>query len=98
MSKPKGRFLFTWNEKKHPEVVEFFDQIEEGFYSHYIREAIAFYVKHHRNDKQPPATSNVEVQEAVKPIKENSDHKDDEVHQKVENKSDLIDFDPDMLN
>lgn len=46
MGKPKERLLLTWNEQKHPEVVEFFNSIEQGLYSHYVREAIKFYMKH----------------------------------------------------
>lgn len=46
MRKPKERLLLTWNEQKHPEVVEFFNSIEQGLYSHYVREAIKFYMKH----------------------------------------------------
>lgn len=46
MSKPKGRLLLTWNEKKHPEIVQFFDSIEQGLYSHHVREAIKFYMKY----------------------------------------------------
>lgn len=97
MAKPKGRFLFTWNEKKHPEVVEFFDQIEEGFYSHYIREAIAFYVKHNLKSETPPATSNVEVQEGST-IKKNV-VKENENSQQQESNSDYDGFfNPDMLS
>lgn len=76
-----GRLLLTWNTKKHPEVVEFFDNIEEGFYSHSVREAIKFYMKHHNEHDNSPVTSNrgsqgnekeidvSEVQEANKPRK-----------------------------
>lgn len=43
--KPNGRYLITWNKKKHPEIEAFFDSIEEGMYAHYIRKAIKFYME-----------------------------------------------------
>ena len=54
LKKPNGRFLLTWNEKKHPEVVEFFDSVEQGMYAHSIRKAIKFYMEHkeNRNDME----------------------------------------------
>lgn len=57
--KPNGRLLLTWNEKKHPEIVEFFDNIEEGLYSHSVRQAIKFYMEHKNstNESNPPKSS-----------------------------------------
>ena len=59
MTKPNGRLLLTWNEKKHPEIVEFFDNIEEGLYSHSVRQAIKFYMEHKNsiNENNPPKSS-----------------------------------------
>lgn len=59
MKKPAGRLLLTWNEKKHPEIVEFFDNIEEGLYSHSVREAIKFYMKYKNSidENNPPKSS-----------------------------------------
>lgn len=50
--KTSQRFLLQWNEKKHPEVVEFFNNIEEGYYSHSVREAIKFYVMHQMSQQK----------------------------------------------
>lgn len=52
--KPNGRFLLTWNPKKDPEISEFFDNIDEGLYSHTIREVIKDYMK----QKNSPNHSN----------------------------------------
>lgn len=43
--KPNGRFLLTWNDKKHPEITAFFDEIEEGLYSHTLRKVIKLYME-----------------------------------------------------
>jgi len=50
--KPRGRFLLTWNEKKDPEISEFFNNIEEGMYSHTLREVIKFYMNYKDGNKQ----------------------------------------------
>lgn len=97
MSKPKGRFLFTWNEKKHPEVVVFFNIIEEGFYSHYIREAIAFYMKHQNlQQSQKTELESSIVGDSIKNIeKPIIKRKQEEPKSKNDNEYDT--FNPDMI-
>lgn len=83
MSKPKGRLLLTWNEKKHPEIVQFFDSIEQGLYSHHVREAIKFYMKHNKgNDSTGDYKNSLQVES----VNVNSDGNDD-----------YVSFDPDDI-
>lgn len=55
--KPSGRFLLTWNEKKDPEISEFFNNIEEGMYSHTLREVIKFYMSYKDGDSSKKPSS-----------------------------------------
>lgn len=81
--KPNERLLLTWNEKKHPEIVEFFNDIEPGLYSHSVREAIKFYVKHKNSSNLEDSKTSLLDQELNSNIKK--DHQED---------SNFMEFDP----
>lgn len=76
-TKPKGRFLLTWNEDKHPEIVEFFNNTKEGMYSHEIRKAIKFYMNYKDTKKEPSKNYENSFTEGFEERKTNYNERDD---------------------
>lgn len=66
--KPSGKFLFTWNDRKDPQITDFFKEIDEGLYSHTLREVIKSYME----QKNSPNHSNKSDQGQVKEKEEYS--------------------------
>jgi len=79
----KKQKLLTYNPIKHPLVDKFFDSIDGGMQSHYMREAIEFYMKYKDSDidtiqkpfRQSSAISQIDG-EAIKKSDENSEYED----------------------
>lgn len=91
--KPNGRFLLTWNERKDPEISEFFNNIEEGMYSHTLREVIKSYMKHNENNQLKNSSGQLfkDVQELSN--NNNVDNHNEKREQKDDN-SDYVEFSP----
>jgi len=90
--KPNGRFLLTWNEKKHPEVTAFFEEIEEGLYSHTLRDVIKLYMQQKESGNSlNTSKEHFNGDTHVKSVEGNSITSKDEGNDKY------VDFDPDTL-
>lgn len=94
MKKPNGRLLLTWNKDKHPEIVEFFNNIEEGLYSHSVRKAIKFYMDYNDsiNENNPPKSSNKSFSGGFQNNSTESMPATEDVGNSVKN-SEYVDFD-----
>lgn len=51
---PTKKKLLSYNTIKHPEVTAFFDSLEDGVHSYYMREAIKLYMQHMNNGSVNP--------------------------------------------
>lgn len=85
----KKQKLLTYNPIKHPIVDKFFDDIDGGMQSHYMREAIECYMKYKHSDLEPiekpyHSTSAVEIHQS-------------ETGRKTDDDSEYEDFNPDDL-
>lgn len=54
--------LLSYNTEKHPLVAKFFDEIGSGLQSHYIREAIEFYIKYRDSINNSSSTPTVPIE------------------------------------
>lgn len=94
--KPQGRLLFTWNEKKDPEIKAFFDEIEEGMYSYSLRQVIKWYMAN-KQQKGMNISNDPNIENHVDDTPQsNPESRKDTVQE--EKKDDAYDdFDPDVL-
>ena len=88
--------LISYNPTKHPEVAKFFDDLEEtNLSSHYVREAIKFYMQH-KIENSPLIEKEVSIQpDQVLKVERNNTTETPETENQSEGKYES--FDPNSL-